>query len=816
MFFTVWQKGLRRPQARPPRRASFHPRLEVLEDRLVPSNAYWHDAVDGNWSDASKWDEGHVPVPGDNVYITRRGAPYTVNVDTAVNIAQFTLDSQDATLSAAGQTISTAGQTSLTHGNVLLRNAAWQGMGTLANIDVGPNATLALYGATLSGAGTLRIDIGATLGLFGSTVNTSLINDGSVIAQGDANVIVGPLTLNPLYSHVNVTGSFTIPGSLRVANGFTNYGVIELVTDFAISATLSVDSGTLINYGTIHTYQAGIGQRSCDLEAQLDNRGTVTVAAPTNLRKASANHLNSGTISVNAFGLTIDQSGTNPSFTNTGTIGITAGSSGLTNRGGAFNHNSGNLNGPGTFINAAGATLNLNNSAVQAAVNNQGLLVAVGNTALNGPLTTATGSTLLVTGGAGPNRLTVANGFSNNGAIQLTSIGFADTTLTVTNGSLINMPGATIDILPNPPATGGEHRLDLELDNRGTLTVPYNPFSRCLLDTASTVHHSNSGTIRVGEPGLLVDLHAGSTFANSGTLDVESGQLTVDGDGNTGTFSWGTETTRTGPGLLSLLQTHVNLQGNVSTSPAPGAVILVGAIVDVPGTLTNSSGASLALLQGAIVNTPVFNHGELDAGNSGDRINGPLTTFPSSGIGVGGTLTVAGGFTNNGTIQLTRYDGSGPAELAVNGVLVNAAGATIESLVGAGPGMRALSATLVNHGIVTINANTTVAAGVSNDGTLTIGPGATLTVTGDYTQWSAGTLDVQLGGTPASGQFGQLVVTGTANLDGTLQIDLVNGYTPNPGDSFTIVTYAMENGDFETLNIPANGVWDPNAGTVSF
>jgi hypothetical protein len=60
------------------------------------------------------------------------------------------------------------------------------------------------------------------------------------------------------------------------------------------------------------------------------------------------------------------------------------------------------------------------------------------------------------------------------------------------------------------------------------------------------------------------------------------------------------------------------------------------------------------------------------------------------------------------------------------------------------------------------------------------------------------------------------VVTGQANLAGKLQIDLVNGYTPNSGDSFTIITFATRNGDFTMVNIPGGGVWDPNAGTVTF
>jgi hypothetical protein len=112
--------------------------------------------------------------------------------------------------------------------------------------------------------------------------------------------------------------------------------------------------------------------------------------------------------------------------------------------------------------------------------------------------------------------------------------------------------------------------------------------------------------------------------------------------------------------------------------------------------------------------------------------------------------------------------------------------------------------------------NFTTAGSFTNNGTLTIGTGSVLTVNGDYTQTYTGTLDVQLGDVPATGQFGQLVVTNQANLDGTLQIDLVNGYSPSSGDSFTILTYGSLNGNFATLNIPAGGIWDPNAGTVTF
>jgi len=73
-----------------------------------------------------------------------------------------------------------------------------------------------------------------------------------------------------------------------------------------------------------------------------------------------------------------------------------------------------------------------------------------------------------------------------------------------------------------------------------------------------------------------------------------------------------------------------------------------------------------------------------------------------------------------------------------------------------------------------INGNVTMGS-LTNGGNLTVGAGSTLTLTGNFTQTSAGTLNVQAGGIPSSTQFSQIVSSGgTANLNGTLNIALVN------------------------------------------
>ena len=107
-------------------------------------------------------------------------------------------------------------------------------------------------------------------------------------------------------------------------------------------------------------------------------------------------------------------------------------------------------------------------------------------------------------------------------------------------------------------------------------------------------------------------------------------------------------------------------------------------------------------------------------------------------------------------------------------------------------------------GIGTIDANTLTNDGLLNPDTnnpdTNIG---TLTLNGDYTQTGAGTLNIQLGGTNAS-QFDVLAISGTATFDGTLDISLVQGYTPQLNDSFQIITFGQRSGtsNFANLNFP--------------
>lgn len=63
-------------------------------------------------------------------------------------------------------------------------------------------------------------------------------------------------------------------------------------------------------------------------------------------------------------------------------------------------------------------------------------------------------------------------------------------------------------------------------------------------------------------------------------------------------------------------------------------------------------------------------------------------------------------------------------------------------------------------------------------------------------------LAVELGGSD-SGQFGSLGVLGNANLAGTLEVLLVEGFLPGAGDSFSILSAETIVGSFETIDLPS-------------
>ena len=281
------------------------------------------------------------------------------------------------------------------------------------------------------------------------------------------------------------------------------------------------------------------------LAAQLDNQGTLTTTAALTLAKASAAHLNSGLINVSGGNLTVTQTGTSPSFTNTGAITLAANRF-FTVTGGTLDLSAGLVSGGTGTLSTTGVALSFSTATVQTRVTfatttiagtvtipstdslvvvggainspvvNNGLLLTQGTVTLGGALTNT--GLLRVRGSQdyGTSALTVTNGFTNAGAIEFTNIdGGYVANLTVTTGTLTNAPGGTITVLPG---FGGARTITAGLiDNFGTMNVNASATASASIDQRGIMNVAASLTLTI-PAGRALTLYPGSTSTVSGTL----------------------------------------------------------------------------------------------------------------------------------------------------------------------------------------------------------------------------------------------------------------------------------------------------------
>ena len=145
-----------------------------------------------------------------------------------------------------------------------------------------------------------------------------------------------------------------------------------------------------------------------------------------------------------------------------------------------------------------------------------------------------------------------------------------------------------------------------------------------------------------------------------------------------------------------------------------------------------------------------------------------------------------------GTSSLTAKNG-GALQISTNTFLQNVvetitAGGSIAGTQTVGPG------TLLQGHNGSMNGN------VVNRANVQPGPSAgALTITGNYTQTVAGTLSIEIGGPVAGIGYDQLRVNGTATLDGTLALSLINGFNPSLGSTFIVMQYGSVVGQFALL-----------------
>jgi hypothetical protein len=196
--------------------------------------------------------------------------------------------------------------------------------------------------------------------------------------------------------------------------------------------------------------------------------------------------------------------------------------------------------------------------------------------------------------------------------------------------------------------------------------------------------------------------------------------------------------------------------------------------------------------------------------NGGGTSSGAITNAGTLVVAAGSTFTQSGDFSQTGTLYVQAA-----SILNVSGDLSNAGAVSIDSgssLTVGGSYTQTSGTTTIIGGTLTagplvdIQGGTlagtgTINGSVQNAGLLAIGDSTTvgtLTINGNYSQTSAGTLALKVGGVASFDRL-QLTTGHSATLDGTLQVTLINGYTPATGDSIQIMTFASRTGTFAAL-----------------
>jgi hypothetical protein len=363
----------------------------------------------------------------------------------------------------------------------------------------------------------------------------------------------------------------------------------------------------------------------------------------------------------------------------------------------------------------------------------------------------------------------------NAGTINLSYTGGSAAVLDVSNNLLLS-GGGTVS-LSYTGSSGTNARLSgtsssFSLTNQNNLIEGGGFIGGAMYSFTNQAQGTVLGNLSA-ETLSLVDI---GTFTNAGLVEANVGSVVISNDGtisNSGTLE------ATNGGTLSIENSMSNAGGLIEANGGAVNIGLTGKSFEIDGgTLQTLNGGTMQTVAGAT-----------------ETLNGVTVASGSTYLtGSTATTNLEGTITNQGTLAVTA--GASNATLGLTGnVILNGGGTVALSTTGAGAAsIQGGTNSLTNNGNL-IEGSGQIVANLFNYGTVKPGGASagTLTISGNYTQGINGTLDIELGGT-GSGQYSQLTVLangnsgGMATVDGTLAINLINGFSLAAGQEFYILT----------------------------
>jgi hypothetical protein len=712
-----------------------------------------------------------------------------LTVNTTMEIPSLTMSS--GTLAGSG-VLTIANSLSWTGGTM-------NGSGSLVVASSASGSISGTAGKTLNGGwqlineGTVGMS-GGNLSLFNSSAgNATLDNRGTFTISDEADINwVNFNSVLPVF--VKNSGTFVKSGAATT----TELRPSQLIN----SGEIRVESGTL--QFAAQTHHSGVLNGGVGSILDLSS-GTFTLAAGAVFETDGALRITGGTLAVNesilcnggieitSGGLTVNTTMEIPSLTmSSGTL---AGSGVLTITN-SLSWTGGTMNGSGSLVVASGASGSISGTAGKA-LNGGWQLINEGTVGMSG------GNLSLFNSSGGNAALDNRGTFtiSDEADISWQNFNSAALVFVKNSGTFVKSGVGTTTVLsPTSVSNTGAVRVD-----SGTLRFSVSTDHAGTLEAAAGAHvELTGGTFTFG---------AGSTIVTVEPLVLQGANFTIPVNQETPRLSF-VSGTISGSGVLTVTDSLAWTSGTMNgTGGLVVAATATGAISGAIGKSLNGgwqlinegtlslSGAGLSLSNSGGPNTTFENRGTFTISDEADfnwsNFTGQPVFVINSGTliksGAGTTTAISPtNFTNNGllsvqggTLNFTPFAQTASGVTHLEGGNVSATALTFAA--GRVTGVGGITANVTNSGAV-----------FSPGGT----GNRTLAITGSYTQQSGGSLEFDLDGDAAGGEFDKLTVSGAATLNGT--VSLRNSVELN-GEVFTLLTHGSRSGTFPTITVTHNG-----------
>ena len=655
------------------------------------------------------------------------------------------------TASLNGVTISSGSNYSLLNNTVTALQGTITNNGNLQLNSVGNLTDLQMVGpVTLAGSGVLTMSNNAENRIYAKNGLDTLTIQQTI--QGAGQLGAGMITLvNQGIIDANVSTPLTIQANSTTQ--VTNTGTIEA----SGGGTLDLKGLYINTGGTIEALTAS----TAELDTVTVKGGTLTTTGSGVMDVVNTAALN---------GVTVSKGSTLTLLNNTATALVGT----ITNNGTIKQNSGGNLtdlqiSGPVT-LQGAGILMMSNNP--------ENRIYALNGTDVLTNKETIEGSGQLGVGMMGLiNNGTILANQSNALLVDLSSSGFTNNgTLQVNTGDVMHVFGGPFTNFSGTTLTGGSYVVTgtLEIDQLG------NNGGEIVTDAAKiTLGGTHASFIDAGSKNVLSNL---ATISPTGafTLSGSSNFMTAGSFTNNGALTVGSGST---------FDVHGNLTNFSKTTLTGGTYAITGTLQFNGANIVNND-AKIAL---SGVNSKIVDQtGANGLANFANNATAGTITLAGNR-----TFTTAGRFTDAGALKVSK---GSSFTVGANGSYTETGGSTTVdgTLTTTGSGKINITSGSVFGNGGTFNGN------VISDGTFNVGDAikraGRLAITGSYTQSSGGILPIDIGGTTAGTLYDQLNISGAATLGGTLNLDLINNFTPTLGTTFDIMNFSGKAGTFATIN----------------